>query len=873
MRAARNELLLLALLAAAPVAAHAPALVEGRLLAPGDGAALHLPLRVEAWRAWSRGELPTWNPGSFSGTPLLAAYRPGVLHPLMPALALLPPLLAYDVLVLASLALTGPLVFLLGRRLGAGPLGAGLAALGFVLGPYLVGRLGDAATLVAVPALLLALLGLESHLTRPRGATLVLLAVATALLALAGSREAATAASLLAGARLGLALVARPRPPGAIAGALAAVGTGLLLAAPQLVPTLVAWRDAGPGAAGAADPPAAIGGVAGLVVRTLSHSPLALFALAAVPLLPPRRAPRVFSAAAVAAGLGLAAHGALEAPGGVALAFDLAMALLGGWSFSVQWGTRGEARGRRLRLLATVVALAGSAALSIATTVTGPLPGTLAPALGLLALGLILYFVLAESRSLVVARVFLLPLVASFLLQPWGRQVWASAPTRTQLETPTPTRQALERAMGPRRDERTLTIVEAWPHALAEDLAWANNASLLGRRNLNGYDPLVPASRRRVLDGMRVDGTLPRALLETDPGRLELLGARWLQVPTAALVARADEGGFGDALDVVLADPRRAHLFVVPITRASEVRLVSFLAGSTAVAQDTIVAECVARLASGREVWLPIRAGVDTAEWAWEREDVRRVIRHRKAQVHSSFPVREGFTGHQYRTALRLPGRFAVVSLRLRAWPGAPPLFVLRAGLVDEPSGRATGVGLASAYTSDEDRLEAVAATPRVTLFEVRRGVGLAAVVGRLRRAPDEERLLDLLRSPTRLGIDSAREALATEEDAAGVVLPAGSRPGPAVLARASGGRLVVRAAGPGLLVVSEGFDRGWSAVVDGRAARVLRVNGDRMGVVLGEGNHRVVMTHRAVGLREGALLAALGAVGLALAARRAARV
>ena len=39
-------------LAAAPVVAHAPAWLEGRLLAPGDGAALHLPLRVEAWRAW-----------------------------------------------------------------------------------------------------------------------------------------------------------------------------------------------------------------------------------------------------------------------------------------------------------------------------------------------------------------------------------------------------------------------------------------------------------------------------------------------------------------------------------------------------------------------------------------------------------------------------------------------------------------------------------------------------------------------------------------------------------------------------------------------------------------------------------------------------
>jgi DNA processing protein len=71
-------------------------------------------------------------------------------------------------------------------------------------------------------------------------------------------------------------------------------------------------------------------------------------------------------------------------------------------------------------------------------------------------------------------------------------------------------------------------------------------------------------------------------------------------------------------------------------------------------------------------------------------------------------------------------------------------------------------------------------------------------------------------------------------------------------VARATGGRLVVRAEGPGLLVVGEGYDAGFSAKVDGRPARVLRVNGDRMGVALGGGTHRVVLPHRARGLAAG---------------------
>jgi hypothetical protein len=862
------------ILAVLPALAYAPAWQAGVLLGPGDGTALHLPLRAEAWRALDRGEVPSWNPSSFSGTPLLAAYRPGVFHPLMVALTPFAPFTAFQALVLLSLALTAPLGFLYARRLGAEPVGGLLAGLGFSLGPYLVGHLGDTATAVAAPALPLVLFAVEGHLARPRAASAVGVALASALLLLAGSPEAAGAGALLVGARL-LVGFGRGRDSGgrhtrrgqwSLIGALAA---GVLLAAPQLVPTLLAWRQAGPGGPGAAEgPEAVVAGITGLVVRYVSHDPAPVFALAALPLLRTPGPLRAAGAVALVLGLLCGARTRPDDGGALPLAFDFALALLAGLSLSEQWVLRREPRGRRLRLLTAVLALFAAAGLSVATSVTGPLPRELAGPVGLLALALILYVRLGGATGTVAAHVFLLPLVASLLLQPWGRRAWEGAPTAEALVEGTPTRRAIDRVMGTRRRQRVLSIAESWPHSRSDDMAWANHAMFARRRSVEGYDPLVPAARRRALDGSGADGTLARAFLETDPGRLELLGVRWVQVPTSSLVVPVDEHGLGDAVNVIL-EPPRPKLFALPFTHATEVRFASFLSGSTEVRQGEIVAECVARLASGREVWLPIRAGIDTAEWAWERDDVRAVVRHERAPILESFPVREGFLGHQYLGVLRLPGRFAVVGLRFRAWPDAPPLWLLRVGLRDAPTGRASGVGLTSGYLSDEVRLREAAGTPLVTLFEVRRGVGPAWVVESLRRLPDAERVGDLLRSPTRLGVDSRREALAVESDVVGVTLPPSSRASGAVVARAVGGRLIVRAAGPGLLVVSEGWDAGWRVWVDGAPARAVRVNGDRLGVVLADGTHRVVFRHRARGLGIGVALALLGVVGLAFALGR----
>ena len=78
--------------------------------------------------------------------------------------------------------------------------------------------------------------------------------------------------------------------------------------------------------------------------------------------------------------------------------------------------------------------------------------------------------------------------------------------------------------------------------------------------------------------------------------------------------------------------------------------------------------------------------------------------------------------------------------------------------------------------------------------------------------------------------------------------------------------RIEVRAEGPGLLVVAEGWARGWSAEVDDQPASVVRVNHAQLGVVLPPGMHRVLLSYFPNGLAAGLGIAALALVGAAAA-------
>src|SRR5437588_337725 len=87
------------------------------LLAPGDGYEHYLPLHILAARAWRGGELPAWNPFSFSGYPLMATNQAAVFYPPNALFVVMGPALANNLTVVLSFVIAGVGAFLLARRL------------------------------------------------------------------------------------------------------------------------------------------------------------------------------------------------------------------------------------------------------------------------------------------------------------------------------------------------------------------------------------------------------------------------------------------------------------------------------------------------------------------------------------------------------------------------------------------------------------------------------------------------------------------------------------------------------------------------------------------------------------------------------------
>ena len=75
----------------------------------------------------------------------------------------------------------------------------------------------------------------------------------------------------------------------------------------------------------------------------------------------------------------------------------------------------------------------------------------------------------------------------------------------------------------------------------------------------------------------------------------------------------------------------------------------------------------------------------------------------------------------------------------------------------------------------------------------------------------------------------------------------------PADLILSTPNRLVVRATGPGLLVLSELVHPGWNATVDGEPAEILAADAVLRGVYLDEGDHQVEMVYQPVAVMVGA--------------------
>lgn len=913
-----------------PLLVYWPATSGRVLLGPGDGVMMFLPLRVFAAEAWRHGALPLWNQWVFSGFPLLAAMTAGVFSPLTLLYVVASPLTAMTWSALATLAACGLTTCAYARAVGCTRAGAVFAGLTFAGSGFVVARLGNVPVLHAVPWLPLLLFALERLRAEARLRWVATAALAVALAVFAGHPQVpAYTLGVAVAYAVARAATAEPRQRARyLLLAAAGLGGGLLLATPQLLPTAElgrqSVRDRLPFAsfvefaltpaqlrtlflplfdASGSDP----AGVAyNAPLEQAGYTGLAALALAVAALGAGRRSAVVAFWAVVAALSLLMVLG--EATPLARLAyhlpvynlfricarnffqFDLAVAVLAGIGLSrVQRGV-----GARALLVAAAVVAAATAVLAVPALAGGAVPPAVA-IVPLVLVGLVLLAALAAARRPSAGAVALLLALQGTDLWLYTLGLQQSLPTTATALVAPDWLPAMREVAGDGR-----AVIAAAGGVAPTDYRQA----LHGQRLIQGYDSLLIRRYSVFAGDMDYAGRIADAELVGAPLFLDLLGVRAAVVPFPERLDPAVAAGGAtfayQQLQISLAPGDLAE-FALPVARpVRAVAAETFLGGAVGVGQGEAAAEITVVDAAGGGHPLVLAAGEHTAEWAWDRADVRTAVRHRRAPVAETFDM-SGTPANQYVGVVALPAPVDAVRVRVRnVLPSStlqlsrlsllapdgtvtplsllhllldrPQRWARRASLrVEEPMQTARAVLGADAVRA-RLRLPAPSAlhdTYGVEVFENQRALPAAWLVPRTLAADGWGALSSVRTGRLPDGTPFDPRAVALVEDAPGRVF---APPDPAataeVVARAPQRlEIATRSGTEGFLVVSEIDYPGWTATVDGAPASILRTNGVLRGLAVPAGEHRVVFAFRPLSVRLGLGLAAATLLAFAAAA------
>ena len=178
--------------------------------------------------AWKRGELPLWNPYSFSGTSHVGNYQSAIFSPLNLLFLILPEIHAWSIMILLQPILAGLFMYLFLRSLSISTSGSVMGSFAFMFCGFIVVWMAYGTLAYAVLFLPLILFGINKRV-------MVLISAAVALSFLSGHFQMSLYVLLFA---ISYILYRKEWR------ALLFVCLGLLLAAPQILPSFDAYAQA-----------------------------------------------------------------------------------------------------------------------------------------------------------------------------------------------------------------------------------------------------------------------------------------------------------------------------------------------------------------------------------------------------------------------------------------------------------------------------------------------------------------------------------------------------------------------------------------------------------------------------------------------------
>jgi hypothetical protein len=262
--------------------------------------------------------------------------------------------------------------------------------------------------------------------------------------------------------------------------------------------------------------------------------------------------------------------------------------------------------------------------------------------------------------------------------------------------------------------------------------------------------------------------------------------------------------------------------------------------------------------ADGRRIERELKAGVDTAEWAHERAEVKAEVRHGLPRVFASLPgdERNTFPALRYFTKFDLNEKTAVERVELKGVAEGVALAVWKATLYD--SSGDTAFPLTEPLP---EHWRKVYDYDNVQIYENPRALPRAWLVPKVEIVNGEE-ALRRIRGESERPFNPREVALLEPVDGVKINFPQEEfeTPAEARIASYEPNRLAIETVADkrAALVVSEINYPGWEATIDGQPATIYAANYLLRAVIVPEGKHRVEMRYTAPAARRGAIISAL---------------
>ncbi|MEO6725258.1 MAG: YfhO family protein [Blastocatellia bacterium] len=423
-------------------------------------------------------------------------------------------------------------------------------------------------------------------------------------------------------------------------------------------------------------------------------------------------------------------------------------------------------------------------------------------------------------------------------------------------------------------DYSSLNVALAEPH---------NLSALHGFHNAAGYEPLMPDKYRQAFDG-RWSFFTPWFGALGDPQMLsprwqvlDILNTRFLLEFSASATKTIEKDGVAFAArDIAMTlEPKASVTLTGAAVAVDSLSLVSALANSSELAQGVAFARVAIQTTDGRTIERELKAGVDSAEWAHERADVKLLIKHRLAPVFDSVPGdnQNSFSANRYWSRIELGDKATVDHVEIANIAEHASLILTKVALYDS-SKRQPQQALPLAQRLP-DHWRKQYDHEGVQIYENQRALPRVWLTTQAEAVTSEESLRRI-RGQSEIAFNPKITALleTTPETLRGLSGGELGAEEKAQIIRYESNNLVIEtnATQQTVLVVSEMNYPGWEAKVDGQHANIWTTDYLLRGVILPAGKHRVEMRYTAPAARNGAILSALSLlvlIGLILKARR----